>query len=533
MKKITVLIKDNSLLFKYRTNKPVGPNLLNTNVISNNELVFSDEYMIENCKIVGLFLSDLVKERNITDVIVTDVVLAEMILDLIKSISTIKKLIITADDNMTYSLCEKLISNKYIKTVNCYSIPQFMIELLDKKGIKVESRYEVLFTSNFTADNQLTSFSKMYYKSNVKINDILTQEDLNDFRTFCQVNKYLKVIHFDKASLENINLIINILKELKEKNINIQIHEDIIDSKLVVKLRELNKELKKKYKIKISLSYSEDYIKTNYIQQITFTTLKICALLIFGIVTSVSGYVLYNNYSSEKEINKITEDIVKAIEDDQELQKNADSGQDTNNEPVVINTKYLKWHGKDVINSYNKLLEINEESVGWLTINNTNINYPVVKAKNNKYYLTHNIYKNYDYNGWVFMDYRNSIDNLSDNTIIYAHNRYTSGVMFGTLPKIEKSGWYKNKNNHYITFNSLFEEMTWRVFSFYSIDVTSDYLFVNFKNDTKAKEEFFDMLTKRSEYDFGVKPTANDKIITFSTCLENDRRFVVHAVLVK
>ncbi len=531
MKKITVLIKDNSLLFKYRTNKPVGPNLLNTNVISNNELVFSDEYLVENCKIVGLFLSDLVKERNITDVIVTDVGLAEIILDLIKGINTIKKLIITNDDNMTYSLCEKLINNKYIKNVDCYSIPQFMIELLDKKGIKVESRYEILFTSNFTADNQLTSFSKMYYKSNVKINDVLTKEDLDDFKTFCQVNKYLRVIHFDKASLENINSIIAILKELKEKNIDIQIHEDIVEGKTVATLRDLNKELKKKYKIRISLSYSEDYIKTNYIQQITFTTLKICALLIFGIVTSVSGYVLYNNYSSEKKVNKITEDIVKAIEEDQELQ-NAGSDKDPK-EQEAINTKYLNWHGKKVINSYNKLLEINEDSVGWLTINNTNINYPVVKAKNNKYYLNHNIYKNNDYNGWVFMDYRNSIDNLNDNTIIYAHNRYTSGVMFGTLPKVEKSSWYKNKNNHYITFNSLYEEMTWKVFSFYSIDVTGDYLFVDFKDNAEQKQKFFDMLTERSEYDFGIKLDTSDKIITFSTCLENDRRFVVHAVLVK
>ena len=48
MKKITIAIKDNSLIFKFRTNKPVGPNLLNTNVISNNELVFSDEYIKEN-----------------------------------------------------------------------------------------------------------------------------------------------------------------------------------------------------------------------------------------------------------------------------------------------------------------------------------------------------------------------------------------------------------------------------------------------------------------------------------------------------
>ena len=67
MKKITIQIQDKSLIFKYRTNKPVPTNLLNTNVISNNELIFSDEYIKENTKLVGLFLSDLAKMREINE----------------------------------------------------------------------------------------------------------------------------------------------------------------------------------------------------------------------------------------------------------------------------------------------------------------------------------------------------------------------------------------------------------------------------------------------------------------------------------
>ena len=72
MKKITVTIKDNTILFKYRIKKPVEPNLLNTNVISNNELVFSDEYLKENVKIVSLFLNELIQEKEITDVVISD-----------------------------------------------------------------------------------------------------------------------------------------------------------------------------------------------------------------------------------------------------------------------------------------------------------------------------------------------------------------------------------------------------------------------------------------------------------------------------
>ena len=70
MKKITISILDNALLFKYTVNKPVSVNLLNTNVISNDELMFSDKYLMENQKITGLFIVDLIKEREINNIII-------------------------------------------------------------------------------------------------------------------------------------------------------------------------------------------------------------------------------------------------------------------------------------------------------------------------------------------------------------------------------------------------------------------------------------------------------------------------------
>ena len=512
MKKITVLIKDTTLIFKYRTNKPVEPNLLNTNVISNNELVFSDEYIANNTKIVGLFISDLAKEKEIKDISVSTNELGELVLDVLKRLSNIDSFIVTGDENVSYSLCDKIIKNKNIKKLNCYSIPQFLVENLDKHNIIVESRNEVLFTSNFMACNNLTSYSKIYYKNNIKINPVLSDDDLLDLKSFCIINKYLKVIHFENYSLDNIKKVVEVLKECKEKNIILEIHDDLDDNEDISELKSLNKELKSKYKIKISLVYSKDYLESNYLQQIIFTTLKICALIIFAIVGSVFGYILYNNYQSESKVNSIMEEL-HVIKD--RVDTDEESSDSTN---------------RIIINSYDKLLEVNSDMVGWIIVKGTKIDYPIVRTTDNGYYLQRNFYKEKDYNGWVFMDYRNNIDVLDDNTIVYAHNRFTSGVMFGTLPNIRKSNWYKDSSNYDITFNTLYMNGTWRIFSYYGIEVTSDYLVTNFY-DKNEYQNFLNMITDRSEHKFDTKVTTDDKILTLSTCLDDNKRFVVHAVL--
>ncbi len=533
MKKINIQIKDTSLIFKYRIKKLDEPNLLNTNVISNNELVFSDEYILSNLKIVSLFIEELVKEESIKNIVVSNSDIAEIVIDLVKNISNIETFRIESDDTISYSFCEKIIEARNIKLLNCYSIPQFMIELLDKNDIKVESRYEVLFSSNFMAYNNLNSFSKIYYSNSVTINNVLTDDDVEDFKAFCSINKYLKNVHFDKYSLDSIKTIANILIEAKKKKIILNVHEDIEDLDEISKLRAYNKDLKKKSKIKVELSYSDDYINSNYTSQLAFTTLKICAFLIIGIVTAILSFLVYNNFESEKKVNTITEELTSILQAEEEKKEMAieytEEGEPAPAPPVIV-----EKNGKPIINSYNKLLELNPDSVGWLKVKGTKIDYPVLQYKDNSYYLDHNFYKEKDYNGWVFMDYRNSIDNLDDNTIIYAHNRFTSGVMFGTLQRVGEESVYSKDSNLYITFNSLYKNMTWKIFSFYSIDVTSDYLTTLFlDSEMDKKQAFIDMLKNRSEVEFNTAVGIDDKILTLSTCLDNNRRFVVHAVLIK
>ena len=76
----------------------------------------------------------------------------------------------------------------------------------------------------------------------------------------------------------------------------------------------------------------------------------------------------------------------------------------------------------------------NNDTVGWIKVNGTNINYAIVKSNDNKYYLNHDFYKRKSDTGWIFLDYRNDLENVSNNTIIYGHN-LINRTMFGYLPK--------------------------------------------------------------------------------------------------
>jgi len=192
-----------------------------------------------------------------------------------------------------------------------------------------------------------------------------------------------------------------------------------------------------------------------------------------------------------------------------------------------------KRYAKLDINSVSmtELRKTNKDVVSWITVDGTNINYPVVKAEDNNYYLTHDINKNVKLSGWTFMDYRNTSDLLDDNTIFYGHN-LANKTSFGSLTNVFKEDWFK-KSNHYIVILNDYGKFVYEIFSVYTIGPEIYYLQNNFDNDDDFYE-FATTLKERSIYDFGVKIDNTDKIITLSTCTEdNKNRNVVHAKLIK
>ena len=532
VKKILISIENNSITFSYKTNNSsISNDLINTNIISNNELIFSDVYISENAKILSSFTKELALQYNVNKAIVSKIDLASLVLNLLKKATSITEIEIKEDESLTYTICEQVIEINHIKTLNCYNLQPFMIELLDKNGITCISRCEILYLSNFMEKNNLLRYSSIYYKTNIRITLPLSLEDLKDFEDFLKINKYLKVIHINMLITHELENLINILIKYNRHNLKIVIHENITDEKTADYLRNKNKTYKKKYKIYLSLEYSKEYLGKNIFKQAITNTLKVCGLIVSSLVILIITYIGISNYIALKQVNAIQDDLAEVIKvtDPTEIieQKNEENRLSAEETETPIEDLKL------ITNSnLASLLTVNEDVVGELIVNNTNVNYPVVQAEDNDYYLDHNINKENNANGWIYLDYRNNSMNLDKNNIIYGHNMYYSGVMFGTLYKTANSSWYTNPDNQIITYNTLYENMSFKIFSIYRVPKTNDYLKVFFENDNDFLS-FIDMITARSIYNFNVPVNADDKIITLSTCSNNGtKRLVIHAVLI-
>lgn len=254
-----------------------------------------------------------------------------------------------------------------------------------------------------------------------------------------------------------------------------------------------------------------------------FFCLLFVILSIFSLVKIISWYK--DNHNTNKQIDSINDKVDLKDKKDTEATEIVNPPEDKFN-PYW---DYIKMNLLDV--DFKELLKTNGDTKGWLQVSGTTINYPFVQTKDNDYYLTRSFDKSSNEAGWIFLDYRNNIDVLDKNTIIYGHGRLNK-TMFGSLKNILNSNWYSNKDNHVIKMSTESENTLWQVFSVYKIPTTSDYLQISFSSDTEY-QAFLDKLKKRSVFDFDAPINTNDKIITLSTCYNNNEKVVMHAKLIK
>lgn len=182
---------------------------------------------------------------------------------------------------------------------------------------------------------------------------------------------------------------------------------------------------------------------------------------------------------------------------------------------------------------FNKLLDVNKDVAGWITIDGTQIDYPIVQAEDNVTYLDRNFYHEDSIAGSIFLDYRNDFDSFDLNTIIYGH-RMKDGSMFQHLMKYMDEDFF-NKHRT-VKLETLYKSYEAEIFSVYN--TTTDFNYI--QTDFSSKEDYANLLTEikeKSFFDSNIEVDKDDEILTLSTCdykLDPDKgRLVVHAKLVK
>mgnify|MGYP004564161445 FL=1 len=509
-----------------------------TNVIDTKELVFSDVYIKNNLELVSSFLNVIIIKRKINTVCIRDFELITVILDIINTIPNITNLIIKPDESINYDIFLKLLDNNYLENLEVYDFPRILLDRLDtNKKIVVKTRTEILFVSNFMKVNNLNTYSDIYYKKNIVISDF-TSDDKNDIVTFIKINKYLKEINFKNFSVSAFDFMMNLLIQNAKEDIKIGFEYDNLkdtDINVISKYKKVNERLLLNANITFKINYSEEDRRNNLFKQININFIKVSLGAVILVIIFMIGINYYKNYVDEqhylgiennlKEIIKVNQ---KKTEEENPLDVIEPGDEDLTTTTTTTTTVYDIQYEK----VFSTLQEINKDTIGWLTVNNTRIDYPVVQAKDNDYYLRRDYYQNKNRHGWIFMDYRNNPDELNENTIIYGHN-LANQTMFGTLRYALNSYWYKKSANQIITFNTPNENMKFQIFSIYTIPTTNDYLDITFPT-TDAYQAYIDLVKGRSIYDFNIEVTTDDKILTLSTCANgNDKRLVIHAKLIK
>lgn len=232
-------------------------------------------------------------------------------------------------------------------------------------------------------------------------------------------------------------------------------------------------------------------------------------IVFFAAMILISGIMLYRYYSEAKESAdefNVVASLVKE-ESTQPTQARVDSPTDPAETEPTINEKYLAVY------------EQNQDFVGWLTIEGTEIDYPVMQTPEEPdYYLKRAFDGSYSRYGVPYMQ-ENCVIGTSDNLIIYGHNM-NNGTMFADLCEYEDREFYEGHKT--IRFDTLYEEGEYAILAVFKTEAYSDSGFAYHKFvDAQEEADFARYVARCKElslYDTGVTAQYGDQLLTLSTC---------------
>lgn len=191
----------------------------------------------------------------------------------------------------------------------------------------------------------------------------------------------------------------------------------------------------------------------------------------------------------------------------------------------------------EILPEYQEIYAENNDLVGWLEIDGTVINYPVLQSdseENSQFYLTHSFAKKKDKNGSLFMDYRNDFVDRDTNIIIYGHNM-KSGAMFGTLKKYLEKGYLEKHPK--IRFDTIYERGTYEIIGAFLSEVSYQdeytfryYNFLNANNESEFEAFCVNVMQLDALKKGALDAKYGDQLLTLSTCssyTDEGRMFII------
>lgn len=255
---------------------------------------------------------------------------------------------------------------------------------------------------------------------------------------------------------------------------------------------------------------------------------------------------------AEQEKDKNSE-IVAYAYDEPETDEESEIEEESQSEPVTMDLPVYDYvPSNSGMTDYAKMLmSQNNDSVGWLKINNTQIDYPVlidpgnitpntgygdVYVEYNEYYLKHNFNRQWTFDGNIFMDCRDNFgsdeDKQSENIVIYGHNML-NGSQFGNLGLYRQDGYYWT--NPFVYLSSNYKDYEYVIVSYCitSGNADTDFRYWDMEElDTKEDFDYYVNRIKRDQFhETGIDIKYGDKLLTLSTCYadEDNSRFIVLA----
>lgn len=421
---------------------------------------------------------------------------------------------------------------------------------LDKELQKLKQEIEMLSYDN---EEELLKLEKKLNKKKeeirlAKLQKSSAYEILSLEKTKQMTPKEIELLKLEKTKqiellrLEQSKKFSKAEMELLEHEMNQKIEHKKLEDKLNVDRNKLDNKINKI----IEKKPMDDHTKLMYINPKNGKTIhdvekekkekkkkliiKLIYLIIMIICIVVLCMVTKILLDRRKDDTEIKEQIVEVIDNtDIEVIESEEKERETEEEGTNY---YWDFINTSMINvDFTELKKVNKDTIGWIQVSGTNINYPFVQTKDNSYYLSHSFDKSYNDMGWVFLDYRNNINALSQNSVIYGHG-LLNNTMFGSLKKVVKKNWYSNPENYTIKISTEKENTVWQVFSTYTIKPESYYITTSFSTD-ESFNKFIQTIKKRSVYDYKLDVSAKDKILTLSSCYDDTKRVVLHAKLIK